>query len=100
VHLFPRRAGVVAAIHASVPGFDERVNATGARAGDRDADVAPDAGRQPWIARDLGPAVSAIARLEHPGARPARYQLPRLAIHLPEAGVEDARIVGIHHEID
>ena len=95
----PRGAGIVAAVHAAFLRFDDRVHAirVGARHGD--TDVAPDAGRQPGVSRDLGPGVATVSRLEHPRARSARPQLPRPAVRLPQSGVQHARVVRVHHQV-
>ena len=70
----------------------------GGRAGDADAPL--DALRQARVAGQLGPGVAAVDRLEDAAAGAARLQDPRPADHLPERGVEDARVGRVDAEVD
>src|SRR5207302_3056724 len=96
----PRRAGVVAEEEAAVFGFDLRVEAARVGARDGEADLAENPFRQPGVARDLGPVVAAVARLEDAAAGAAARHLPRVAVRLPQRRVDDLRVVGIENQLD
>jgi hypothetical protein len=81
-------------------GFDQRPDAV--RIGGRDghADAAEDALGHAGIVGDFLPCVAAVGRLPEAAVGAAALEGPRLAHHLPDAGVEDARIQRIHGQVD
>ena len=96
----PGRAGVVGPVQSAGLRFDHGIEPPRVRPGDGDADLAKHARRQAGCARDLGPRVAAVGRLEEPGPRSAAPQPPRNPFHLPQRGVEHGRMLRIDHEID
>ena len=99
--LDPAGAVVVGAIQAAFFSFrlDQRPNAAGLRRGHGHADLAQRAGRKSLVARNFGPAVAAIGGLEQPAARATGGDVPEVAPGLPDRGVEDARIAGVHRHV-
>src|SRR5260370_38235675 len=81
-------------------GFDQRPDAAGAGGRNGDADLAQQALRQAWIARNLLPAIAAVGAAEQPAARTAARYVPEGAPRLPHRGEQDARIGAVHGEID
>ncbi len=100
--LGPARAEVVGAVEAGLValGFDQRPDAAGAGGRNGDADLAQQALRQAWIARNLLPAIAAVGAAEQPAARTAARYVPEVAPRLPHRGEQDARIGAVHGEID
>ncbi len=96
----PASAPVVRAEDAARVGFNDRPDSIRVRCRDGDADVAPDAGGQTRIARQLRPVIAAIRRLEQSAARSPRREQPGLSSRLPQTGVEHVRIVRVHHQIN
>src|SRR6185436_8908298 len=54
---------------------------------------------QALVARDFGPGVAAVGRLEQAAARATAGEAPRVATRLPEGRVQHARIVWIHAQV-
>jgi hypothetical protein len=50
--------------------------------------------------RNIGPGIAAVGRFEEAAAGAAAIEVVGIAAHLPEAGVEHARIGRVHGEID
>src|SRR5437867_10758521 len=48
---------------------------------------------------ELGPVFAAVRGLEDAAPRPARDQLPRFAVRLPEGGVQHGGVRRVEHEI-
>src|SRR5881296_1196125 len=95
----PRLAAVVGAEHAARVGLDDRPHAI-MIGGHGDADLPDHAFGQAFIAGDLFPRVAAVGGLEEPGAGPAARHVPRPAARLPDRGVQNARVIGVHRDID
>src|SRR5690606_2759904 len=91
---------VVRAEERPVLGLDQRPDAAGLRTRGRHADLANHPFGQPLVARDLLPRVPAVGRAEQPALRPAAHQRVGSAMGLPDARVEDARVIRVHREID
>src|SRR5581483_10091808 len=66
---------------------------------DGEAHLADGAAGQAGVAREFPPGVAAVRRLPDPAPRPAGDQLPGAAYRLPEPGVEDPRVGGVHGEV-
>src|SRR6185436_4745811 len=99
VRALPGGARVFAAVDAAVLRLDEGPHPARVRGGDGDAHAAPRPLGQAF-ARHFLPGVAAVRRLVEAAARPAALQAPGRAHHLPEGGVEDARVGGIHVDVD
>ncbi len=95
----PGGAGVVRKKDAAVGGFDDRVDPTGVRSGNRYPHLAPEWRRQAARLRQLRPGLAAVARLEEPAPGPAARQRMRRTEDLPESGIEDVRICRIHRQV-
>ena len=97
-HQRPLLAAVVAAVEAALLRvLDEGPHARGLRGGDRHGALGDDALGE--ALRQFLPRVATVDRLVDAAAGPAAVHRPRLAIDLPEGGVEDARVGRIHHEV-
>ena len=92
----PALAGIIGAIQAAALGLDDGVDAVGIRRRDADADLAHQR-RQPF--REARPRVTAVHRLPDTAAIAAAAHHPRRALMIPERGVEDARIAGVHRQV-
>ena len=79
VHLLPVRPRVVRHEEAAVLRLDLGIQARRVRAGDREPDLAEHALRQTGIARDFGPVIAAVSRLEDAAARAAARHFERVA---------------------
>src|SRR6185312_876641 len=99
VELDPRGAGVIGTKHATGIGFDDCPQPSFLRWRRRDSDVADYPLGKARIARDLGPVLTRIRGLEDPASGPAGYELPRLAVRLPEGRVQYPRILRVDLEV-
>src|SRR4030095_14864884 len=81
-------------------GFYQRPDATRACGRDRHADLAQHARGQAGLGRNLLPRVAAVGAAEQAAARTATGNVPEVALGLPHRGEQQARVVGIHREID
>ena len=97
----PGLAEVLGAVEAGGRvGFDQRPDppVTGGRRGH--ADLAEDGGgRQAEVRGDLDPGRPRVGGAPQAAAGAAARELPEVAVHRPQAGVEDARIAGVQCEI-
>ena len=100
VDLGPGAAAVVGAEDAAIGGFHQRPDAVRIGRRNGDADASEHAARQAGSARNVGPGIAAVGRFEEAAAGAAAIEMIGIAAHLPEAGVEHARIAGVHGEID
>ena len=94
------RAAVVGAEDAALGGFHQGPHALRIGRRNGDADAPEHAVGQAGRARDIGPGVAAVGGFEQAAAGAAAIEVIGIAAHLPEAGVEHARIGGVHGEID
>src|SRR5262249_29122987 len=118
VDVLPGAAAVLAVEQAALVGLDQRIDAATVAGGDRDADLAPLAARQPlavllaggrrvggvlrigrWRRDELGPGVAAVARGIQPAAWPAAGQAPGRAPCLPHAGEQHLRRLRVEGDI-
>ncbi len=97
-HPLPPLAAVIGAEEAAVLRLDNCPDAIAPR-GAGDADLAEDARRQAGLARQFRPGIAAIGRLPDAGVLAAADQLVRVALRLPDGGVEDARIIRVHRDV-
>ena len=95
----PGVTAVVAAVNASLRGFDDGVNPVAIRAGDGHADAAEDAFRQA-VAFETLPGVAAVGGFVEAAAGAATREAPGRALGFPERRVQDARILRVGVEID
>ncbi len=100
VHFGPGFTGVVRAEHAAVFGFHQRPHAFGIHGRDRHADASEDAFGHAGIAAEIGPGIAAVGGFPDAAIRAAAIETPGLAARFPEAGVEHARIRGVHGKVD
>src|SRR5439155_26097830 len=56
--------------------------------------------RHALVAGQLGPGIAAVGGLEQPAPRAAAREAPGGALRLPQRGVEDPRVGGVHGEVD
>ena len=81
--------------------LEEGVDAVRVRARHGHPDAPDDAlGRHAGVARDLGPAVAPVGRLEHAAAGAAGRHGVLLAEGLPQRRVEHVRVVPVDHDVD
>src|SRR5205814_2451175 len=98
--LGPAEATVLRPEDATVGRLDEGEGTIRARRRDRDRDLPQDAFRQPAVARDLGPGVATVDRLDDAASLAAADELVRTADRLPQGRVHDPRIQRIDREVD
>src|SRR5262249_53575411 len=98
--LGPGLAAVVGAEHAAVLGLDDGPDPLRIDRRDGHADDADRALRQRLVAGDLGPGVAAVGALPQPRPRATALQAVGRALHPPGGGVEHARVVRVHREVD
>src|SRR5581483_3105681 len=99
VHTNPAFARVVGAIQPAIFGFDQRINAAGIAARNRNPNAAHNAGRQTVAFKPL-PCASTIGGFVEAAARPTAAQTPGSANHLPQRGKESVGVIGIEYNID
>ena len=95
----PGIAGIVGAIESALFGFDERIDATGIRSRNRNANASEIAFRQ-TVADQLVPRESAVHRFVQAAPGAATVEVPGLAADLPQCGVNNAGISGIEYHIN
>ena len=98
-HPHPVATRVVGAVQAAVFRLDHGVDAVGVGLGDGHVDAAEDPCRQA-LALQFAPGEAAVGRAEQPAARPAAGEIPGLATHLPQGGVDDLRVVRVEGDVD
>src|SRR4029450_6715371 len=101
-HHGPAHAEIVGAVGPGLVafGFDQRPDAARPRRRDRHADLAQHARGQAGLGRNLLPGVAAVRAAEQAAARTAAGNVPEVALGLPHRGEQQARVVGIHREVD
>src|SRR5690242_7430180 len=105
VEPLPALAPVIGAVEAAsvgavlIVGLNDGVYAAGARGRGGDADLAERAIGQPFGAGDLRPGVAAVAGLPKAGIGAAAHERVGVALHLPDAGVENVRVVRVEGEV-
>ena len=101
-HERPGRAAVVGAIDArlGVLGLDDGPDPGTVGRRDRDTDLALQSVGQPLVRGDITPGVAAVGRLPELAARSTAAERPEVPVGFVDGGVENARVVGIHDQID
>ena len=98
--LGPGLAAVARAEEAPLLGLDDGVEVLRVGGGDGDAVDADRPLGEPGVAGQLAPVVAAVGRLPDPRAGAAALQAVGGAPEAPHRGVEDARVAGVHGEVD
>ncbi len=83
----------------AVARLDQRVNAVGVRAGDRESDFS-DLVRRQAVSLELRPVVAAVVRDVDAAPRAAALATPRVELELPHRGEQRLRISRVHHDVD
>src|SRR5579859_2649990 len=96
----PALAAIIRAENGSILGVYNGPDALRLSGRDDYADFAQHPFGQAFVARDLFPGIAAIRRFEQAALFAAAQQRIRFTVRLPEGRVEDARVVGVHREID
>jgi hypothetical protein len=100
VGLLPGLAAIARAEDAAVLGLDVGVDVLRVARRDRDSHNPHRALGQAGVPGQLGPGVAAVGALPQAGAGAATLQTVGGAAHAPGAGVEDARVGRVHHQVD
>ena len=100
VYKLPGGPGVFGAVDAALLRLYGGPHAPRLRGRHGHADSPLDAGRQAGIVRYLRPGIAAISRLVQPAIGPTAVYGPEVAPDLPDGGVEDAGVGGVHGQVD
>ena len=98
-HQLPGIAAVVGAEQAAFLGFDNGPDPATAGRGGGNADFAFEACGQAGSIAEFFPGVAAVSGAKDAAAGAAAGQGPEIAVGLPDRGVEDARVSGVHGQV-
>ena len=95
----PLLSAVIRPVEAFLLRFNDRPDPVRLRRRDGHADLALDSLGQPLVVADLGPGVASVGGFEKAAVGPAAGERPEIAAGLPDGGVEQAGVVGVHGQI-
>ena len=95
----PGFAPIVRAVQSAVFGLNSGPHPPGLGGGNGDADASLEAAGQARLVGDFGPGVATVHGLEDAAALSAADEAPGRPPGLPDGGVQDARVVGVHGQV-